>query len=298
MRLVRNSEDRNPAGTTGGLLGDRSKAYDPTAFGGTATLVYDEQRRRLVEDFVSLNGTTVNCAGGISYRRRYWLTGEETVGGPRRRPIPPRASPSATATCSRPRWTAGRTSSRSACRSRPRAASRTRPRRSTSARASSTRPRTRAPASARASTATRRSDPDDLAAGGVLEMLAIDGQPQVDLREGQRRGRPLPVQWVRIEDPDPDAGSRRRPARARSTRAGRRAARSSTASRAAGRTTARSSSSPPAAATSRTATSTPTATRRASARSGPTGPSRHGAAGRSRSSSSPSRAPSATRRTT
>ena len=82
VRLVRNSEDRNPAGTTGGLLGDRSKAYDPTAFGGTVTLVYDEQRRRMVQDFVSLNGTTVNCAGGISYRRRYWLTGEETVGGP------------------------------------------------------------------------------------------------------------------------------------------------------------------------------------------------------------------------
>src|SRR5690349_14637868 len=30
VRLVRNSEDRNPAGTPGGLLGDRSKAYDPT----------------------------------------------------------------------------------------------------------------------------------------------------------------------------------------------------------------------------------------------------------------------------
>ena len=31
VRLVRNSEDRNPAGTVGGLIGDRSKAYDPTA---------------------------------------------------------------------------------------------------------------------------------------------------------------------------------------------------------------------------------------------------------------------------
>ena len=82
VRLVRNSEDRNPAGTVGGLLGDRSAAYDPTAFGGTTTLVYDEHRRRLVQDFVSLNGTTVNCAGGISYRRRFWLTCEETVGGP------------------------------------------------------------------------------------------------------------------------------------------------------------------------------------------------------------------------
>src|SRR5688500_4180700 len=82
VRLVRNSEDRNPAGTPGGLTGDRGKAYDATAFGGTTTLVYDERRRELVEDFVSLNGTSTNCAGGISYRRRYWLTGEETVGGP------------------------------------------------------------------------------------------------------------------------------------------------------------------------------------------------------------------------
>src|SRR5215218_2102575 len=82
VRLVRNSEDRNPAGTVGGLLGDRSAAYDPTAFGGTTTLIYDEHRRELVRDFISLNGTTVNCAGGISYGGRYWLTGEETIGGP------------------------------------------------------------------------------------------------------------------------------------------------------------------------------------------------------------------------
>ena len=46
--------------------------------------------------------------------------------------------------------------------------------------------------------------PDDLAAGGELEMLAIDRQPQVDLRQGQRRGRPLPVRWVRIDEPDPE----------------------------------------------------------------------------------------------
>src|SRR5215217_4333636 len=82
VRLVRNSEDRNPVGVMGGVHGDRSKAYDPAAWGGTTTLVYDERRRELVQDFVSLNGTIVNCAGGVSYRRRYWLTGEETVGGP------------------------------------------------------------------------------------------------------------------------------------------------------------------------------------------------------------------------
>ena len=82
VRLVRNSEDRNPAGKPGGLLGDRSKAYAPRACGVTTPMVYPERRRRLVEDFVSLNGTSTNCAGGISYRHKYWLTGEETVAGP------------------------------------------------------------------------------------------------------------------------------------------------------------------------------------------------------------------------
>ena len=82
VRLIRNSEDRNMAGTEGGVLGDRSKAYDPTAWGGTTTLVYDEDRRELLEDFVSLNGTIVNCAGGPSLRYRSWISGEEAVGGP------------------------------------------------------------------------------------------------------------------------------------------------------------------------------------------------------------------------
>ncbi len=64
-------------------------------------------------------------------------------------------------------------------------------------------------------------DPDDLAAGGVLDMLAIAGQPQVDLREGRRRGE----RAARAVGPDrrarPGADRGRRPAEARSTRAGR-----------------------------------------------------------------------------
>src|SRR5688572_18258476 len=81
VRLVRNSEDRNAAGQ-GSVGGDADAKYDPQGGGGTTTLVYDERSGRLVEDFVSLNGTTVNCAGGIGYRRRSWLTGEETIRGP------------------------------------------------------------------------------------------------------------------------------------------------------------------------------------------------------------------------
>ena len=203
VRLVRNSEDRNPAGTTGGLLGDRSKAYDPTAFGGTVTLVYDEHRRRMVQDFVSLNGTTINCAGGISYRRRYWLTGEETVGGPdaadanlrfaRRHgylfQTPVDRGPNELEV-GVPIVAAGRFSHEAAAVDQR----------------TGTVYETEDPGSGVGAGFYRYTprDTDRLTAGGVLEMLAITGQPQVDLREGRTRGEALPVQWVRIDEPDPE----------------------------------------------------------------------------------------------
>jgi secreted PhoX family phosphatase len=206
VRLVRNSEDRNPAGTVGGLLGDRSAAYDPTAFGGTTTLVYDEHRRELVKDFISLNGTTVNCAGGISYRRRYWLTGEETVGGP------DSADPLARFAKRHgylfqtpvdrgpnelevgvPIIAAGRFSHEAAAVDQR----------------TGTVYETEDPGSGVGAGFYRYTpnDADDLTADGVLDMLAIVGQPQVDLREGRTRGERLPVQWVRIDEPNPELTS-------------------------------------------------------------------------------------------
>ena len=203
VRLVRNTEDRNPAGTVGGLLGDRSAAYDPTAYGGTTTLVYDEHRRELVQDFVSLNGTTVNCAGGISYRRRYWLTGEETVGGP------DSADPLARFAKRHgylfqtpvdrgpnelevgvPIVAAGRFSHEAAAVDQR----------------TGIVYETEDPGSGVGAGFYRYTpnDPDDLTAGGVLDMLAIAGQPKVDLREGRTRGERLPVEWVRIDEPDPE----------------------------------------------------------------------------------------------
>ena len=68
--------------STAGCSATAARRTTRRGFGGTTTLVYDERRRELVEDFVSLNGTIVNCAGGRAYRYRYWLTGEETVAGP------------------------------------------------------------------------------------------------------------------------------------------------------------------------------------------------------------------------
>jgi secreted PhoX family phosphatase len=203
VRLVRNSEDRNPAGKAGGLLGDRSKAYDQTAYGGTCTLVYDEELRGLVQDFVSLNGTTVNCAGGISYRRRYWLTGEEAVGGPDalapaaqfakrhgylfQTPVdrgPGQLEPGV------PLTAAGRFCHEAAAVDQ----------------ATGVVYETEDPGSGIGAGFYRYTpnDPDDLEAGGTLDMLAIAGRRNVDLRQGQTRGVALPVAWVRIEHPDPE----------------------------------------------------------------------------------------------
>jgi secreted PhoX family phosphatase len=72
VRLVRNHERGNgtpfaPAGAT----------YDPLAGGGTTTLVFDPDRGSLVEDYASLSGTIRNCAGGPNPAG--WLTCEETT---------------------------------------------------------------------------------------------------------------------------------------------------------------------------------------------------------------------------
>ena len=44
----------------------------------------------------------------------------------------------------------------------------------------------------------------NLAAGGRLEMLAVDGMPRADLRTGQTRDVWLPVTWAPVDDPDPE----------------------------------------------------------------------------------------------
>lgn len=203
VRLIRNSEDRNPVGVTGGVLGDPAARYDPDAYGGTTTLVYDERRRELVRDFVSLNGTTVNCAGGISYRRRSWLTGEESVRGPdasdpaERFPkrhgylfeTPVRRGPDELEV-GVPILHAGRFSHEAAAVDQR----------------TGIVYETEDPGTGVGAGFYRYipDDPDDLAAGGKLQMLAIRGQPQVDLREGRRRRERLPVVWVDIDEPDPE----------------------------------------------------------------------------------------------
>jgi secreted PhoX family phosphatase len=79
FRLVRNHEDRNGPGA-GSAATYPATAYDTQAGGGTTTLVINPFTRELERDFLSLSGTTVNCAGGVTPWNS-WITCEETNAG-------------------------------------------------------------------------------------------------------------------------------------------------------------------------------------------------------------------------
>lgn len=190
IRLIRNHEDRNGPGQ-GSLAGDGNMKYDPHAGGGTTSLEVDPQTRQLIRDYISLNGTTVNCAGGPTPWGS-WLTCEETIAGPSSgwsKPhgyvfeVPVDASGPVD---SRPLTAMGRFVHEAVAID---------------------------PDSGivyetedRGASGFYRFIPDHpgfLAAGGRLQMLAIKGKPNFDTSKGQRMGKPLPVTWVDIQDPDP-----------------------------------------------------------------------------------------------
>ena len=73
--LVRNHEVNGPVGA----FGDLGAAYDPLTGGGTTT-VHVDRHGKVLDSWVSLNGTQMNCAGGATPWGS-WLTCEETVNG-------------------------------------------------------------------------------------------------------------------------------------------------------------------------------------------------------------------------
>lgn len=75
-RLVRNHEVNGP----GPAFGERRKAYDQMARGGTYTIEVTPHAESFTS-WVSLNGTQMNCAGGETPWGS-WISGEETVNGP------------------------------------------------------------------------------------------------------------------------------------------------------------------------------------------------------------------------
>lgn len=203
-RLICNHEIRfggNPA-TQGTFTIDGAGSYDPTAGGGTTSIDFDPRQFRApsggkVRDFVSMRGSVVNCAGGISLDQRAWITSEEIVQGPDTTPptaqrhgynflVPVDAESPVTP---QPLVAMGRFA-HEAVAVDPR---------------SGIVYETEDAGSGVGSGFYRflPADPRDLTKGGELQMLAIKGQPQADLREGQRQSKPLPVEWVTITNPDP-----------------------------------------------------------------------------------------------
>ena len=195
FRLVRNHEDRNAAGA--GTVAVDANAYDRKG-GGTTTLVVNPFTRELERDFISLCGTTVNCAGGITPWGS-WITSEETNVGP---------------------TAAGWTRQHGYSFDVPAAANSTVPAVALTAmgrfshEAVAVDPNTWIVYQTEDNGSTSgfyrflANKPGVLKDGGKLEMLAIDGTPNYDTRTGQTLGAALPVKWVPLR-------IRTRPARAR-----------------------------------------------------------------------------------
>jgi uncharacterized protein len=189
FRLVRDHEDRNPPDA--GSTAIDENAYDPLGGGGTTTLVVNPFTRELERDFISLNGTIVNCSGGLTPWNS-WITCEETNSGPPQ----------------------GWAKQHGYCFDVP-------------ASANGSVPAVPIPSMGRFSHEAVAVDPatwivyetEDagdsgfyrfiantpgvLVNGGVLDMLKVKNVTNYDTRTGQTVGVPLPVEWVRIDNPNP-----------------------------------------------------------------------------------------------
>ncbi len=198
--LVRNHEINSPSPAFG-----PGRPYDPMAGGGTTTVRVTDDGR-VLNAFTSLNGTMMNCSGG-QMPWGSWVTCEETVNGP---DVGPDFTGQPNTELHKPHGyvfevPVGGQSNR--------------------------KPITRAGRFAHEAVSfdprggslyltednfgfasgfyryTPRRNPMKcgyLANDGVLEMLAVKGHPNLHLEGRQQRGRTYRVEWVRIDDPDPE----------------------------------------------------------------------------------------------
>ena len=169
-------------------------AYDPEAGGGTVTLEFDTLRGQCLSSWASISGTVRNCAGGPTPWGS-WLTCEETTIGIGTGDLtehhgyifevpvvgPPNTTP----------FTAMGRFSHEAVAVDP---------------ATGYVYETEDAGNNSGFYRFRPNVLGSLEHGGVLEMLAVVGQPQFDTRTNQTEDW-LDVEWKTIEDPDPTLGS-------------------------------------------------------------------------------------------
>ena len=194
VRLIRNQEDRDDPGVSPLDGSPDAPRYDDLGPGGTTSLeVRPDGTRELVADFVSLQGTIVNCAGGPTPWGS-WISCEETTEGrtqgwQKSHGYNFEVPASATDEIEPVALTAMGRFVHEAIAVDP-----------DSGIVYETEDR--------GTSGFYRfipARPGDLAAGGRLQMLKIRGRDGYDTRTGQPVGRPLPVEWVDIADPDPAA---------------------------------------------------------------------------------------------
>ena len=208
IRLVRNHEMRG----AGPAIGNPALAYDLRGSGGTTTLevlqnkdgslVCGSDGSPIVRDWVSVGGTHVNCAGGRTPWQS-WITSEETFDQPS-------ASPTGFAkghgyNFDVPVWSDGQVQAvpLPAMGRFSHEAVAVDPRSGIIYETEDRRYRPRVPANLGSGFYRFVPDsPGDLH-HGVLEMLKVRGAPNYNTTSGQTVGTPLSVEWVGIDDPDP-----------------------------------------------------------------------------------------------
>ena len=194
VRLIRNHEVRNAAGDfTLGVNAPAHLRYDLKGMGGCMTLDFDTRRKRLLRQFISIGGTIVNCSGGWALNNSGWITCEETTAGVANGFEKPHGynflvPASADSTVQAVALNAmGRFSHEASVADDAGVIYQTEDSGNNSGFYRFTPHRA-----------------ENLAAGGLLEMLAITGDSDAALFTGQRVGVRLPVSWVPIPNPDPN----------------------------------------------------------------------------------------------
>ncbi|MGV3618548.1 MAG: alkaline phosphatase PhoX [Fimbriimonas sp.] len=205
IRLIRNHEVRDKPKAQGSIASEE-KSYDPTAGGGTTTLVVDPKSRELKRDWVSVSGTLVNCAGGPTPWGS-WLTCEETTVGTVAGQVYHKDATVASYAKDHGYIFEVPVLGEGPADPKPiRAMGRF------VHEAIAVDPSTGIVYQTEDTGAAGfyRYIPDKpgrLHEGGKLQMLAVKGKPALDTRKGQKNGMSYECEWVDIKDPDPAAAT-------------------------------------------------------------------------------------------